>query len=142
MTNTNGNIVRIIDTSYRQDEDNPWPVRIYMPEKQGEYPALLDVHCGAWSWGSCRDNESIDIALTASGIVVFAFECRKVPAYTYLAQGVDINYAARWIKTHGKDYSVSQPFMRGMDKSHTTTRILFRSFWNTSPLIKTASAGQ
>jgi acetyl esterase len=108
MTNTNGNDVRNIDTTYRQDEDYTYPVRIYMPEKQGEFPALLDVHGGAWSSDSCKDNENIDIALAASGIVVFAIECRKAPAYTYPAQVVDINYAARWIKIYGKDLTLQR----------------------------------
>lgn len=112
-----GNKVRVIDATYRQAGRCSWPVRVYMPEKPGMFPALLDVHGGAWSSGSCSDNESIDISLAASGIVVFAIECRKAPDYTYPAQVADINYAARWIKTHGKDYNAEPQFLGGLGTS-------------------------
>ena len=50
-----GNSVRILDVTYRQDRHGPWPVRIYMPEKQGPFPALVDVHGGAWIIGGHTD---------------------------------------------------------------------------------------
>ena len=76
-----------------------------MPKKQGKFPALLDVHGGAWSSGGRSDNEKIDLSLAASGVVVFAIECRKAPVYTYPAQVIDVNYATRWIKVHAGDYN-------------------------------------
>jgi hypothetical protein len=96
----NRNNVRIVDATYRQDEDNSWPVRVYMPEKQGKFPALLDVHGGAWTSGGCSDNEKIDLSLAASGMVVFAIECRKAPTYTYPAQVVDIKlrHTLNWFR--------------------------------------------
>ena len=42
--------VRVFDVTYRQDQDGPWPARIYQPEGQGPFPALLDVHGGTWTW--------------------------------------------------------------------------------------------
>jgi acetyl esterase len=111
------NKVRIVDIIYRQDEDGSWPVRIYMPEKQGSFPALLDVHGGAWTSGGCSDNENIDLSLAASGMVVFAIECRKAPKYTYPAQVIDINYATRWIKAHAADYNADSEHLGGFATS-------------------------
>lgn len=105
MTNVNDHNVRIIDTIYRKDQDKSWPVRIYMPEKEGPFPALLDVHGGAWTSGGCHDNENIDRAFAAGGLVVFAIECRQAPQYTYPAQVIDANYATRWIKLHAGEYN-------------------------------------
>lgn len=117
MTKINGNSVQIIDAVYRQDEDNSWSVRIYRPEKQGSFPALLDVHGGAWTSGSCTDNEKIDLALAASGMVVFAIECRIAPTYTYPAQVIDVNYATRWIKAHAGDYNAVADNVGGLATS-------------------------
>lgn len=117
MTETDGNNVRIIDATYRQDDDKSWSVRIYRPEKQGPYPALLDVHGGAWSSGGCTDNEKIDLSLAARGMVVFAIECRTAPTYTYPAQVIDVNYATRWIKAHAGDYNAVADNLGGLATS-------------------------
>ena len=66
--------VRVIDVTYQKGKDGCWPARIYLPENQGPFPALLDVHGGAWTKGGHTDNEIIDLSLAASGLVVFAIE--------------------------------------------------------------------
>lgn len=94
--------VRVIDVAFRQDASQP--ARIYLPEKQGPLPALLDIHGGAWNSGGCKDNEMIDLALAASGILVLAIELRKAPEHPYPSQVMDINYATRWLKAHAEEY--------------------------------------
>ena len=84
------------DVTYRRDKDGAWPARVYLPEGQGPFPALLDVHGGAWTRGGCADDELIDRSLAASGMVVIAMECRKSPKYPYPSQPMDVNYATRW----------------------------------------------
>ncbi len=112
-----GNPLRILDVTYRQDKHGSWPARIYMPEKQGPFPALVDVHGGAWSVGGYTDNEMIDLFLAASGMVVLAIECRKAPAYTYPSQVVDVNYATRWLKAHAGDYHALSDGIGGLGTS-------------------------
>lgn len=112
-----GNKVRVLDVAYRQDKNGSWPARIYIPEKQGPFPALLDVHGGAWTVGSHTDNEMIDLSLAAIGLVVFAIECRKAPKYTYPSQVVDFNYATRWLKANSGDFNAVSNCIGGLGTS-------------------------
>ena len=112
-----GNPVRILEVNYRQDKDGAWPARIYMPDKQGSFPALLDVHGGAWNVGGRTDNEMIDLYLAASGMVVCAIECRKAPTYPYPSQVADVNYATRWLKAHAADFNAVSEGIGGLGAS-------------------------
>ena len=109
--------VRVVDVTYRRDADGSWPARVYLPEGQGPFPALLDVHGGAWTRGGCTDNELIDRALSASGMVVVAMECRKSPKYPYPSQPMDVNYATRWAKAHAGDFNAVADCIGGLGAS-------------------------
>lgn len=111
------NEVRVIDVTYRQDKDGTWPARIYLPEKPGPLPALLDVHGGAWSLGGCTDNEMIDLALAASGLLVLAIELRKAPGHPYPSQVMDVNYATRWLKAHAAEFNALPDCIGGLGTS-------------------------
>ncbi len=111
------NKVRVVEVTYRQDQNGSWPARIYRPEGKGPWPALVDVHGGAWSKGGCADNESIDRSLAASGLVVVAIECRKAPEYTYPSQVMDVNYATRWVKAHAADFDALPGAIGGLGTS-------------------------
>ena len=109
--------VRVIDVTYRRDKDRFWPARVYLPEGQGPFPALLDVHGGAWTRGGCADDELIDRSLAASGMVVIAIECRKSPKYLYPSQPMDVNYATRWAKAHAGDFNAVADCIGGFGAS-------------------------
>ncbi|MGE3537934.1 MAG: alpha/beta hydrolase [Candidatus Tectimicrobiota bacterium] len=96
--------VRAYDVVYRQDDDGIWQARIYQPAGRGPFPALLDVHGGAWSRGSYTDNERMDQALAASGLLVAAISLRQAPQYPYPSQVIDVNYGVRWLKTHADKF--------------------------------------
>ncbi|BBO75898.1 hypothetical protein DSCW_33150 [Desulfosarcina widdelii] len=112
-----GKAIRVLDVTYRQSTDGTWPARIYRPEQQGPLPALLDVHGGAWTVGGHTDNEMVDLYLAASGLVVFAVECRKAPRHTYPSQVADVNYATRWVKAHAGDFNASSNGIGGLGTS-------------------------
>ncbi len=92
--------IDVSEEIYRSGPDDDWPIRLYRPQGTGPFPTLLDVHGGAWSTGSYLNNESVDRALAATGIVVAAIEFRQAPQHTYPAQVADVNYGTRWLKTH------------------------------------------
>jgi len=112
-----GKAVHVLDVTYRRGKDGSWPGRIYMPEQQGPLPALLDVHGGAWNVGGHTDNEMIDLYLAASGLVVFAVECRKAPRHPYPSQVADVNYATRWVKAHAGDFNATPDGIGGLGTS-------------------------
>src|SRR5262245_59886746 len=109
--------VRTYDVTYREDADASWPTRIYQPEGAGPFPALLDVHGGAWNRGSYTNNELIDQAIAASGLVVVAIALRTAPKYTYPAQAADVNYATRWLKAHARDFNADSRRLGGLGTS-------------------------
>lgn len=97
-------VVRTHDVDYRRDADGAWKARVYQPQGPGPFPALLDVHGGAWNRGSYTNNQRMDQALAASGLVVVAISCRQAPRYPYPAQVADVNYGIRWLKAHAGDF--------------------------------------
>ncbi len=96
--------VKVHDVEYRRDEKQSWQARIYQPVGDGPFPAIVDVHGGAWNGGSRTNNELIDNALARSGIVVAALDFRVAPADPFPAQVIDVNYGTRWFKAHASDF--------------------------------------
>lgn len=96
--------IDVSEEIYRRGDDGEWPVRIYRPQGDGPFPVLLDVHGGAWSTGSYLNNEAVDRALAASGIVVAAIEFRQAPDHPYPAQVADVNFGTRWLKSRAADF--------------------------------------
>ena len=92
------------DVVYRRGGATEWLARIYRPVGTGPFPALLDVHGGAWNQGVRDQNAPIDRALAASGMVVAAIDFRLAPAHPYPASIADTNYATRWLKAHAADF--------------------------------------
>ena len=97
--------VRVYDIEYRRDQHESWQARIYQPLGNGPFPALLDVHGGAWNRGSRTNNQVMDQALASSGIVVAAVDFRLAPDHPYPSQVADVNYATRWLKAHATDFN-------------------------------------
>ena len=72
--------------------------RIYQPRGEGTFPALLDLHGGAWNNKDRFANEPMDRALAASGLLMVAIDMTLAPEAPYPASVQDANYAARWLK--------------------------------------------
>src|SRR5665213_2433403 len=71
------------DLEYRRAEDGPLLARLYQPKGSGPFPALVDVHGGAWASGDRLNNAPLDEALAKSGIVVLAIDFRMPPRHRY-----------------------------------------------------------
>lgn len=102
---------------YRQDGDQAWMATIYQPQGTGPFPALLDVHGGAWGGGARANDAVMNRGLAASGMVVMAIDFRLAPAHPYPAQIVDVNYATRWLKAHAPDFNADPNSVAGMGSS-------------------------
>ena len=109
--------VETYDLDYRRDGDRSWAARIYQPKGSGPFPAILDVHGGAWNGGQRTNNQVMDQVLAASGIVVAAVDFRLAPADPYPAQVQDVNFAARWLKAHAGDFNADPDSIGGLGSS-------------------------
>lgn len=109
--------VQVSEVEYRKDGKDSWVATIYQPQGDGPFPALLDVHGGAWNRGDRSSDEVMNRALAASGIVVAAIDFRLAPEHPYPAQVQDVNYATRWLKAHAADFNADPDSIGGLGAS-------------------------
>ena len=109
--------VEVHEQEYRTDGNESWTVRLYQPQGSGPFPAMLDVHGGAWNRGERASDEVMNRALAASGILVAAIDFRLAPAHPYPAQVVDVNYATRWLKAHAAEFNATADKVGGIGSS-------------------------
>ncbi len=124
--------IAIRDVPFQQQHGGePLLARVYQPQGPGPFPALIDVHGGAWSAGDRTQNELTDTALAESGVVVVAVDFRLAPAHPYPAQVQDVNLATRWLKTHAAEFNASPEGIGGLGTSsgaHTVALSAMRPF--------------
>jgi acetyl esterase len=106
--------VKAFDVEYRRDGDSVFLARIFQPQGEGPFPTLLDVHGGAWANGDRLMNESSDLVLAESGLLIAAIDFRTSLSAPHPAAQQDINYATRWLKAHAADYNGSAEGLGGI----------------------------
>jgi acetyl esterase/lipase len=105
------------DIEYLRHGGTPLLARLYRPKGEGPFPALIDVHGGAWASGDRLNNAPLDEALAKSGIVVLAIDFRMPPAHRYPASIADINYAIRWLKAHAGEFGSRRDLVSALGTS-------------------------
>src|SRR5947207_2523172 len=79
--------------------------RIYQPSGAGPFPAVLDLHGGAWNAKDRKAEEPMDRAIASSGVLVVAIDMTLAPEAPYPACIQDANYAVRWLKTKAASWN-------------------------------------
>ena len=79
--------------------------RVYRPKGAGPFPALLDLHGGAWNNKDRKAEEPMDRALAASGVLVVAIDLTLAPEAPYPASVQDANYGVRWLKAKAASWN-------------------------------------
>ena len=87
--------IRVWDVEFRRDPARTLMARIYQPQGGGPFPALLDLHGGAWNNQDRTANAPMDESLARSGILVVAIDLRRAPEAPYPASVQDANYGVR-----------------------------------------------
>jgi acetyl esterase len=105
------------DVEYRRDGTRSWLALVYRPQGAGPFPALLDIHGGAWNNGVRTDNPAIAEGLAASGVVVASIDFRMGGQDPYPSSLADINYATRWLKAHAADFNADAATVGGLGVS-------------------------
>ena len=112
------------DFEYRREGDAPILARLYQPKGAGPFPAVIEVHGGAWAMGDRLNNAPLDEALAKSGIVVLAVDFRMPPQWRYPASIADINYATRWLKAHAGEFGSRRDLVGGLGTSSGAHQLL------------------
>src|SRR5438552_5218957 len=95
---------KVWDVEFRRTPTRTLMARIYQPQGEGPFPALLDLHGGAWNNQDRTANAPMDEKLAASGILVVAVDLTLAPEAPYPASVADANYGIRWLKAKAREW--------------------------------------
>ena len=87
--------LKVSDVEFRRTPKRTLLARVYQPQGAGPFPALLDLHGGAWFDKDRLANAPMDEALAASGILVVAIDLTLSHEAPYPASVQDANYGIR-----------------------------------------------
>jgi acetyl esterase/lipase len=105
------------DVEYRRVDGEPLLATVFQPQGPGPFPAILNLHGGAWNNGDRSANPQFSEGLARSGVVVVAIDFRHGASGPYPASLVDINYATRWLKAHAAEFNADPGSVGGMGVS-------------------------
>jgi acetyl esterase len=112
-----GNEIQIEDIEYLRHGDKPLLARLYRPRGAGPFPAVVEVHGGAWTANDRTTNVAIHEPLARAGVFVMAIDFRMPPDAKYPASIRDINFAIRWLKQHARDFNIRPELVGGAGTS-------------------------
>src|SRR5213078_311244 len=120
--------IEVRDLEYQRTDGVPLLARLYRPIRPGNsggsFPAVIDVHGGAWASGDRLNNAPLDEALAKSGIVVLAIDFRMPPQHRYPASIADVNLATRWLKNHAEEFGSRRERVGGLGTSSGAHQLL------------------
>ncbi|HEY7064211.1 MAG TPA: alpha/beta hydrolase [Chloroflexota bacterium] len=105
---------KVEDIEYRREGGRSWPALTYQPQGAGPFPALLEIHGGAWNNGDRTGAPALAEGLAASGVVVASIDFRMGGEDPYPSSLQDINYATRWLKQHAGDFHADAATVGGL----------------------------
>jgi acetyl esterase len=97
--------IDVEDVEYLRHGDSPLLARLFKPRGTGPFPAVVELHGGAWCLGDRLQDTSINEQLARNGILVAALDFRVPPVASYPGSAVDINYGIRWLKREAANLS-------------------------------------
>ena len=108
---------RFEDLEYLSGDGPPLLARFYRPEGSGQFPAVLEVHGGAWTMGDRLNNAAIGDYLAAHGIGMLSIDFRMPPARRYPETVADVNYGIRFLKANAARFATRAELVGGLGTS-------------------------
>jgi acetyl esterase len=108
---------RADDVEYQRQDGQPLLARLYQPIGPGPFPAVLEVHGGAWVGGDRFNNIAIAEALAADGTVVMSIDFRMPPQARYPDTIADVNLGIRWLKMNAAKFNSRADLVGGLGTS-------------------------
>jgi acetyl esterase len=108
---------RADDLEYQRQDGGPLLARLYQPIGPGPFPAVLEVHGGAWTGGDRLNNVAIAEALAADGVVVLSIDFRMPPRARYPEAVADVNLGIRWLKANSEKFGSRADLVGGLGTS-------------------------
>ena len=108
----------VADVEFLRHGGNPLLARIYTPQGPGPFPAIVELHGGAWTQFDRTRGRSLHEALARSGIVVAALDFRQGADGAYPLSVADIHYGIRWLKANAREFK-TRPDLVGASGNST-----------------------
>src|SRR3954463_6737054 len=125
--------IEVRDLEYQRADGSPLRARLYRPIGSVPFPALIDVHGGAWASGDRLNNAPLDEALAKSGIAVLAIDFRMPPKHRYPDSIADIHFAIRWLKAHAREFGSRRELVSALGTSSGGHQLLLAALETDDP---------
>ncbi len=109
--------VDIEEVEYLRHGGKPFLARVFRPRGPGPFPAVVEAHGGAWCEGNRTNNDTINRAVAAGGVIVAALDFRNPPEATYPGSVADVNYGIRWLKGEAERFATRPELVGSMGTS-------------------------
>jgi len=109
-----GDEISVEDLPWQRLPDRPLLARLYHPVGSGPYPAVIDIHGGAWALGDRMTDELICEKLAASGVLVASIDYRMPPEACYPESVADVHLGIRWLKDHAREFATEPHLVGGI----------------------------
>ena len=90
------------DVEYLRHGDRKFMARLFKPQGKGPFPAVVEVHGGAWCNGDLNECQIYAEGFARAGLAVASIDFRHA-ADAYPTSLADINYAIRWVKANASE---------------------------------------
>jgi len=97
--------IEVHDEIWTRVAGQTFQVRIYRPAGEGPFPAILDVHGGAWTVGDRTNGVLFNRALASRGFLVAAIDFRDGPNFKHPAASHDVANAIRWLRINAERFN-------------------------------------
>ena len=92
--------VDIEEVEYLRHGDKSLLARVFKPRGKGPFPAVVEMHGGAWRMGSSNNNDPINLPVASGGVVIAALDFRLPPACRMVKISIVPDSAAGFSFTH------------------------------------------
>jgi acetyl esterase/lipase len=90
------------DVEYLRHGDRRFMARLFKPQGAGPFPAIIEIHGGAWCNGDLNECQIYAEGFARAGLAVASIDFRHA-ADGYPTSLADINYAIRWVKANASE---------------------------------------
>ena len=125
------------DLIYQSPGGKDLSATLYRPEGTGPFPAVLEVHGGAWTAGDRFNNVAIAQSLAADGIVVLSIDFRMPPEARYPTASQDVNLGIRYLKANAERFGSRRDLVGSLGTSSGGHLVLLSALRPTDPRYTT-----
>lgn len=128
------------DIEYLRLNDRSLLMRLYRPQGAGPFPAIVDVHGGAWTSQTRLQNAHIHQKLATSGIMVLALDFSLPPDARFPIPPQEVSFGIRWAKSNATRFGTHPTLVGGLGSSSGGHQMMLSALRPRDPLYAAIEA--